>query len=141
MLLAVGRLSAEHGERASIRPIILAAPIYRPEPFGPNETMPTPRYAAIDGELVRWEKANVHVSTHALHYGTGAFEGIRAYYTPQEDELSVWELDAHLERLVRNMSVLDLREGPSKDQLWGMTMKLPRANGVPGAHDLRTPLV
>jgi len=91
--------------------------------------MPTPRYAAIDGELVRWEKANVHVSTHALHYGTGVFEGIRAYYAPQEDELSVWELDAHLERLVRNMSVLDLREGPSKDQLWDMSLKLLRANG------------
>ncbi|HYS71488.1 MAG TPA: branched-chain amino acid transaminase [Thermoplasmata archaeon] len=91
--------------------------------------MQTPRYAGLDGELVRWDKANVHVSTHALHYGTGVFEGIRAYYAADEDELSVWELDAHLERLVRNMAFLDLREGPSKDQLWDLTMKLLRANG------------
>ncbi len=91
--------------------------------------MSVPRYAALDGVIVRWEKATVHASTHALHYGTGVFEGIRAYYAPDEDELYVWELDAHLERLVRNMGVLDLREGPSKDQLWDISMKLLRANG------------
>ncbi len=89
----------------------------------------TPRYAALDGELVRWEKANVHVSTHALHYGTGVFEGIRAYYAPDEAELYAWELDAHLDRLVRNLAILDLREGPTKDQLRDVTMKLLRANG------------
>jgi len=88
-----------------------------------------PRYAVMDGELVRWEKATVHASTHALHYGTGVFEGIRGYYAPEEDELYVWELGAHLERLVRNMGILDLREGPSKDRLWDMTLKLLRANG------------
>jgi len=65
--------------------------------------MSMPRYAVMDGELVRWEKATVHASTHALHYGTGVFEGIRGYYAPEEDELYVWELGAHLERLVRNM--------------------------------------
>jgi branched-chain amino acid aminotransferase len=91
--------------------------------------MAQPRYAVLDGGIIRWEKANVHVSTHALHYGTGVFEGIRAYYAPAEDEVYVWELEAHLERLVRNMGVLDLREGPSKDQLWDMTLKLLRANG------------
>jgi len=91
--------------------------------------MSMPRYAVMDGELVRWEKATVHASTHALHYGTGVFEGIRGYYAPEEDELYVWELGAHLERLVRNMGILDLREGPSKDRLWDMTLKLLRANG------------
>ncbi|MEK6851808.1 MAG: branched-chain amino acid transaminase [Candidatus Thermoplasmatota archaeon] len=91
--------------------------------------MPAPRYAILDGEVVRWEKATVHVSTHALHYGTGVFEGIRAYYAPDEDELYVWELDAHLERLVRNMGVLELREGPTKDQMRDATIKLLRANG------------
>src|SRR3972149_3248990 len=89
----------------------------------------TPRCAARGGELVRWDKATVHVSTHALHYGTGVFEGIRAYYAADEDELYVWELDAHLRRLIRNMAILDLREGPTKDQLWDVTMKLLRANG------------
>ncbi len=91
--------------------------------------MTSPRYAVLDGEIVRWEKATVHASTHALHYGTGVFEGLRAYYAPEEAELHVWELDAHLERLVRNMGVLEFREGPTKDQLWDATVKLLRANG------------
>src|SRR6266540_6525043 len=91
--------------------------------------MSMPRYAVVDGELVRWEKATVHASTHALHYGTGVFEGIRAYHASEEAELYVWELGAHLDRLVRNMAFLDLREGPSKDQLWDMTLKLLRSNG------------
>ena len=91
--------------------------------------MSAPRYAILDGDIVRWEKATVHVSTHALHYGTGVFEGIRAFYAPDEDELYVWELDAHLERLVRNMGVLELREGPTKDQMRDATVKLLRANG------------
>lgn len=90
--------------------------------------MSTPRYAILDGEILRWEKANVHVSTHALHYGTGLFEGIRGFYAADEDEMYVWELDAHLQRLIRNMAILDLRDGPSKDQLWDATLKLLRAN-------------
>ena len=36
-----------------------------------------------NGELVAWEDAKIHVLTHGLHYGTGVFEGIRAYETPQ----------------------------------------------------------
>lgn len=91
--------------------------------------MVVPRYAIVDGEIVRWEKATVHASTHALHYGTGVFEGIRAYYALDEDELYVWELDAHLDRLVRNMGVLELREGPTMDQLGDATRRLLRANG------------
>ena len=37
----------------------------------------------MNGEFVAWDAANVHVSTHALHYGSSVFEGIRAYATPQ----------------------------------------------------------
>ena len=37
----------------------------------------------LNGEFVAWEDAKVHVLTHALHYGTGVFEGIRAYETPE----------------------------------------------------------
>lgn len=88
-----------------------------------------PRYAVLDGEIVRWDKATVHVSTHALHYGSGVFEGIRAYYAPQEGELSVWELDAHLDRMVRNLAFLELRDGPTKDRLKDATLRLLRANG------------
>jgi len=50
-----------------------------------------------NGEIIRWEDANTHVSSHALHYGTGVFEGVRCYETA--DGPAVFRLDAHLQRL------------------------------------------
>jgi len=51
----------------------------------------------MNGKCVRWADANVHISSHALHYGTGVFEGIRCYETP--DGPSVFRMGAHLSRL------------------------------------------
>ena len=53
-----------------------------------------------DGELVDWADANVHVLSHAVHYGSGVFEGIRAYATDRGP--AVWHLDEHLKRLFRS---------------------------------------
>ena len=58
----------------------------------------------MDGELVAWEKATVHVLTHTLHYGTGAFEGIRAYPTPSG--VAIFRLRDHMERLMRSCKIL-----------------------------------
>ena len=54
----------------------------------------------MNGEIVRWEDAKVHVLTHALHYGSGVFEGIRAYET--ERGTAVFRHQDHLERLKRS---------------------------------------
>jgi branched-chain amino acid aminotransferase len=54
----------------------------------------------MDGELVDWRDANVHVLSHAVHYGTGVFEGIRAYETSRG--AAVWHLEEHLKRLFRS---------------------------------------
>ena len=51
----------------------------------------------MNGEIVPWEDAKVHVLTHALHYGSGVFEGIRAYET--ERGTAVFRFRDHLERL------------------------------------------
>jgi len=51
----------------------------------------------MDGELMPWEKANVHVSSHALHYGSGVFEGIRCYATDRGP--AVFRLEDHIHRL------------------------------------------
>ena len=51
----------------------------------------------MNGELVDWEKAQIHVLTHTLHYGTGVFEGIRAYETA--DGPAVFRLTDHINRL------------------------------------------
>ena len=50
----------------------------------------------MDGEHVAWDDAQVHVLTHALHYGSGVFEGIRCYATP--DGPAVFRLTEHMER-------------------------------------------
>jgi len=51
----------------------------------------------MNGELLAWEKANIHVSAHALHYGSGVFEGIRCYSTPEGP--AVFRLEEHIDRL------------------------------------------
>ena len=58
----------------------------------------------MDGELVDWRDAQVHVLSHALHYGSGVFEGIRAYETVRGP--AVWHLDEHLKRLYRSAKLL-----------------------------------
>ncbi len=64
--------------------------------------MPIPEVDKIwmDGELVPWAEAKVHVLTHALHYGSGVFEGIRCYKTPKGP--AVFRLEEHLKRLMRS---------------------------------------
>ena len=59
-----------------------------------------------NGSFVSWEDANVHILTHALHYGTGVFEGIRAYDTPKGS--AVFRLTDHLERLRRSAALYQM---------------------------------
>ncbi len=62
------------------------------------------RFIWMDGELVDWDKATVHVLSHSLHYGSGAFEGVRAYKTPHG--VAVFRLREHIERLFRSAKIL-----------------------------------
>ncbi len=57
-----------------------------------------------NGEYVRWEDATVHVTAHALHYGSSVFEGIRAYATP--DGPAVFRLQPHMKRLVNGARIM-----------------------------------
>jgi len=60
----------------------------------------------LDGELVPWRDAKIHVLTHTLHYGMGVFEGVRAYKTAQGP--AVFRLQAHTDRLFRSAHILDM---------------------------------
>jgi branched-chain amino acid aminotransferase len=60
----------------------------------------------MDGRMVPWREANVHVLTHSLHYGVGAFEGIRAYKTPQGT--AIFRLDDHVQRLYDTCHILEM---------------------------------
>ena len=61
------------------------------------------------GEWVRWEEATVHVTAHALHYGTSAFEGIRAYATGEGP--AIFRLDRHIRRLLDSCKMLRFEMG------------------------------
>ena len=84
------------------------------------------KWVWINGKLTNWHAATVHVSTHALHYGTGVFEGIRCYATPQGPAL--FRLDAHLERLFSSAAVYGIRIPYSKDELQDAVCDTVRSN-------------
>jgi branched-chain amino acid aminotransferase len=82
----------------------------------------------MDGKLVDWEDATIHVLTHALHYGSGVFEGIRAYETRQGP--AVFRLPEHLRRLSRSALVYHMDIPFSQDELVEAIKDTVRANGM-----------
>jgi branched-chain amino acid aminotransferase len=82
----------------------------------------------MNGELVDWADAKVHVGVHGLHYGSGVFEGIRCYETP--DGPAVFRLDEHLKRLDNSARLLGMELPYTIDQLRDATFELIGANGL-----------
>jgi len=80
----------------------------------------------MDGELLPWADAKVHVMTHALHYGTAVFEGIRAYH--EQDELFVFRLKDHMQRLVNSAHIIGFKCRYSAQQLSEAAVRLLREN-------------
>ena len=79
----------------------------------------------IDGKFVRWDEAQVHVMTHALHYGLGVFEGIRAYRT-QDGRLAVFRLKEHLRRFFDSAHICLLDMPFNEDQVFEACLELIR---------------
>src|SRR6266568_4222902 len=86
----------------------------------------------MNGELVDWADATVHVGTHGLHYGSGVFEGIRAYET--ERGTSVFRLTDHLERLHRSAQLLYMDLPFSLEELKTATWDVIGANELPSCY-------
>src|SRR5436305_13027711 len=86
----------------------------------------------MNGELVDWGDATIHVGTHGLHYGSGVFEGIRAYET--ERGTSVFRLTDHLERLHRSAQPLYLELPYSVEELRAATWDVVAANELPSGY-------
>jgi branched-chain amino acid aminotransferase len=81
-----------------------------------------------NGELVAWEDAKVHVLTHGLHYGTGVFEGIRAYETSAGT--AIFRHQEHLERLFRSAELYYMPIPYELEELRAATHELIAANGL-----------
>ncbi len=87
----------------------------------------------MDGKLVDWDQAQVHVLTHALHYGLGVFEGIRAYRTA-DGRSAVFRLREHMQRLFDSAHILMMDIPFSVEGLCEATVELLRANKMPEAY-------
>jgi branched-chain amino acid aminotransferase len=92
--------------------------------------MPIPEVKKIwmDGEFVDWKKAKVHVLTHALHYGSGVFEGIRCYKT--EKGPAIFRFLEHLERLYNSARLYHMEIPFSLEEIREATKQLIRVNGL-----------
>jgi branched-chain amino acid aminotransferase len=88
-----------------------------------------PKFAFFDGQIVDFGQAKVSVMTHGLNYGTGCFEGIRAYWNDAEEQLLVFRLAEHFERMKRSAKILFIDIPHSVEELNEITLELLRKEG------------
>jgi branched-chain amino acid aminotransferase len=81
-----------------------------------------------NGNLIPWDKAQIHVMSHVVHYGSSVFEGIRCYGQPQG--AAVFRLPEHMQRLIDSAKIYRMTLPYSLDQLSSATVDLIEANGV-----------
>jgi branched-chain amino acid aminotransferase len=86
----------------------------------------------MNGELVDWDDARIHVLTHSLHYGMGVFEGIRAYETV--DGPAVFRLTDHMVRLHNSAKIMMMELPYSVDELVAATKQVVDASGLPSCY-------
>ena len=86
-------------------------------------------YAFLNGEFMPLEQARVGVMTHALHYGTSVFEGIRGNWNEDEGKLFVFRLREHCERLLQGCKIMRISLPYSADDLCGIIMEVVERSG------------
>ena len=85
------------------------------------------KWVWMNGQVIPWVNATTHVSTHALHYGSGIFEGIRCYETAAGP--AVFRLDAHLDRLYASAEIYGIVIPYSREELTGAVCETVKRNG------------
>lgn len=85
--------------------------------------------AYFEGKYVPVEQAKISVMTHAFNYGTGLFEGIRGYYNQEEDNILVFRLPEHVDRMVRNSKVLCMDIPEDAKAIENICVELIRQSG------------
>lgn len=89
-----------------------------------------PPYLWLTGELVPWEDATVHITQVGWPAVSGVFEGIRAYWNPEQEALYVFQLGEHMKRFMNSMKVMRLVPSVTADQIADGVQDVLRANGV-----------
>ncbi len=86
----------------------------------------------MNGEMVDWDEARIHVLTHSLHYGMAVFEGIRAYET--DSGPAVFRLTDHIERLHRSAHMMMMEMPYSVEEIVDATKRVVRESGLPSCY-------
>jgi branched-chain amino acid aminotransferase len=86
-------------------------------------------YCWIDGEFVEWDNAKVHIKTHALHYGSGVFEGIRGYATKDEN-VYIFRLKEHVDRLFYSAKIYKMEIPYTKKEMSNAIIELVKKNNI-----------
>lgn len=86
-------------------------------------------YAYFEGKVVPVEEAKVSIMTHALNYGTGVFEGIRAYWNPDHNQLYLLKGPEHYERMLQSCRIMKIRLRENIDQMMNVTLEILRKTG------------
>src|SRR5207244_8727209 len=84
--------------------------------------------AYLDGKFTPLGDAKVSIATHALQYGTGVFEGIRAYWNPAEEQLYVFRLREHFERMAHSVRIVRITLPAEPEALSAIALDLLRKN-------------
>ncbi len=92
-------------------------------------TTAAPEYAWQNGRLVPWDQCVLHARSQGAFWGANVFEGIRAYWNAEEEQLHAFRVGDHLDRLGRSMKSLHMEIGFSSDELAAACVELIRANG------------
>ncbi len=88
------------------------------------------QYVWMDGEYVRWEDAKIHVTTHALHYGTGVFEGIRGYWNEEKKNVFLFRLADHVSRLFYSAKVYRMQLPASPEEIANLCKEVVAKNQI-----------
>lgn len=85
-------------------------------------------FVYLDGKYIEKAKATIPVMTHAFLYGTSVFEGIRAYYNPEEDQMYAFRVREHMERLINSCKIMHMHPDTDVDKLCEIVKTLLKKN-------------
>ena len=94
--------------------------------------MTTPKFASLNGEIVEWDKAQVHVASAGFKFGTAVFEGLRGYWNKSNEEMYLFRMEEHMRRLEFSQRFMRFSELLTGESITQQTVELIKANNFRG---------
>ena len=94
--------------------------------------MAAPKYASLDGNIVAWDDARVHIASAGFKFGTAVFEGLRGYWHAEQGEMHLFRMAEHMDRLNFSQRFMRFEEILTGDTVTEKTIELIHANGFKG---------